>query len=48
MFELNYEKHKNELLFETLEKNEMTKLQILFPSIKNGFHSMEQIGIKLI
>ena len=37
MFELNYTKHKNHLLFETLEKNEMTKLQNYIPIYKKWF-----------
>jgi len=37
MFELNYTKHKNNLLFETLEKNEMTKLQNYIPIYEKWF-----------
>ena len=37
MFELNYTKHKNNLLFKTLEKNEMTKLQNYIPIYQKWF-----------
>jgi len=37
MFELNYKKQKNNLLFETLEKNEITKLQNYIPIYEKWF-----------